>query len=203
MNSQTGLPAADALRIVMLAGECPFCLMGPFRALSHHLRWCTQNVPYRNASELRQLAGLNRGTALQDPELSLRRSVAMRGIRPKGTARYASGYSIRAEGLTNIAKARTDPSRVPLKKRGEHGKSHTYRHGCRCLLCRRANTEKVAANSRARAIKLGDLNHPQPEHGTASTYTNWKCRCDTCSAAHRGKMDDSSRRRRWQERAAS
>lgn len=34
-----------------------------------------------------------------------------------------------------------------------------------------------------------------PRHGSASTYKNYRCRCDACTAAHRDAWREASRRR--------
>lgn len=67
-----------------------------------------------------------------------------------------------------------------------HGTARSYRDGCRCTDCRVANTEDVAVRRKARTVK--GLKHDDPRHGLATTYVNWGCRCERCSAAHADEM---------------
>lgn len=63
---------------------------------------------------------------------------------------------------------------------GPHNAS-TYRRGCRCDVCRRANTEKCAEKRRRRAAAV-EAGSDRVPHGIGG-YVNWGCRCDVCSAA--------------------
>lgn len=59
----------------------------------------------------------------------------------------------------------------------EHGTHAMYEsHGCRCDVCRAANTERVR---HWRATTTAPI-----PHGTANGYRNYGCRCDDCRAAH-------------------
>jgi hypothetical protein len=61
-----------------------------------------------------------------------------------------------------------------------HGTMNGYiNHGCRCDLCRAANTEYC----RVRRIER-DLAPNDPRHGRWTTYFNYACRCVRCKAAH-------------------
>jgi hypothetical protein len=64
----------------------------------------------------------------------------------------------------------------------EHGKVTSYTYGgCRCDLCRAANTEarrRWRANRRTQEM-------PAALHGTQGGYTNWACRCEQCTEAMR------------------
>lgn len=64
-----------------------------------------------------------------------------------------------------------------------HGNASTYRsYGCRCALCRKANTERTRTErtERARKLAAGEVDVP---HGSISTYSNYQCRCDECREA--------------------
>lgn len=71
----------------------------------------------------------------------------------------------------------------------DHGHPNTYKRGCRCNACRKANTDyQRTANARRRANPaLADT----AGHGRASTYINYGCRCALCREANR------QRRRAW------
>lgn len=68
----------------------------------------------------------------------------------------------------------------------QHGTRSRYVRGCRCRLCRNANTDY----QQARAWRLGlkvpmaeyQANRPRMGHGTNASYQRG-CRCDECSAA--------------------
>lgn len=53
-------------------------------------------------------------------------------------------------------------------------------HGCRCQVCKTANTRRVQKRRHERAYE----EVPQDKHGRDSTYVNWGCRCDPCTKAH-------------------
>jgi hypothetical protein len=64
-----------------------------------------------------------------------------------------------------------------------HGLASTYRSrngGCRCVDCCRANTERARREKANRATRTP----PADAHGKASTYSNWRCRCEPCTTAH-------------------
>ena len=62
----------------------------------------------------------------------------------------------------------------------QHGTYRAYiDDGCRCTACREANRVTCAA-WRAR--------QGEPLRHDASTYSNYRCRCATCRAAHAAKM---------------
>ncbi|MGV9668678.1 hypothetical protein [Nocardia niigatensis] len=76
-----------------------------------------------------------------------------------------------------------------------HGRVSTYTTGgCRCNLCREALRVYTAQRRAARRAELGtvrgrpyatvDLYGNPITHGTASTYSNWGCRCLPCRVAH-------------------
>lgn len=62
----------------------------------------------------------------------------------------------------------------------DHGYSKYTNEKCRCDICRRANSERVATR-RAERIEL-TRNGRMPEgvtHGV-NAYMNWGCRCQVC-----------------------
>lgn len=61
-----------------------------------------------------------------------------------------------------------------------HGLASTYRGGCRCDGCRTANTVRARLERARRAASTP----PAGAHGKAATYSNWRCRCEPCRAAH-------------------
>ena len=68
-----------------------------------------------------------------------------------------------------------------------HGSASTYRNpsrdfkpGCRCKKCREANTKRVRVEQQSRAKRLADDPTLAP-HGRRSTYSNWGCRCKSCT----------------------
>lgn len=77
----------------------------------------------------------------------------------------------------------------------KHGVRASYVHGCRCVDCTRANREYM---------QIWKADHDQmdpPEHGTAASYSNYRCRCDECTTAQATKQRaDYARRREKQAR---
>ncbi|MGD9749705.1 MAG: hypothetical protein AB7W59_01800 [Acidimicrobiia bacterium] len=75
-----------------------------------------------------------------------------------------------------------------------HGVYATYRSGCRCDECRRANADHCRDNSRAyykrnyakRTFVAGRWIAPLPEekHGKPTTYSLFGCRCLSCTRAN-------------------
>ena len=61
-----------------------------------------------------------------------------------------------------------------------HGERKSYSNGCRCDLCREANTIKMKED-RSNRFEKGTF-----EHGTMVGYLNADCRCDDCKMARRG-----------------
>ncbi|MFE1767268.1 hypothetical protein ACFW81_24000 [Streptomyces angustmyceticus] len=61
-----------------------------------------------------------------------------------------------------------------------------YRKGCRCQVCRSANT-KVNRKARARR-KANPETADRAGHGKVNTYNNYCCRCEPCSKAHAARM---------------
>lgn len=70
-----------------------------------------------------------------------------------------------------------------------HGVNGYNRHACRCVICRQANTDRVA-DARDRRLRRALANPELIPHGTEGGYTNWGCRCDPCTAvATAGQAD--------------
>lgn len=77
-----------------------------------------------------------------------------------------------------------------------HGLASTYRHGCRCDECRRANADYQrpsgasgahrARNLARRTFVAGRWIAPLPEaqHGTNDAYVRHGCRCISCTRAN-------------------
>lgn len=83
-----------------------------------------------------------------------------------------------------------------------HGRSGYDKHGCRCALCRAANTAHVARVRAARLLRLRA--NPVPEHddghGTQGGY-DAGCRCEACSMVRRVRYwrGGGPRRHAWRE----
>lgn len=75
----------------------------------------------------------------------------------------------------------------------DHGEIARYYQGCRCALCREANTDIAARYRKERVAREKDPNDPR--HGKATFYTNHGCRCDKCRAAHHAAMAEDYRNR--------
>ena len=76
-----------------------------------------------------------------------------------------------------------------------HGNVSTYIHyGCRCDLCRRANTDRTLEANEYRAVKR--LLGAELSHGKPSTYANHGCRCDECRKAWSEACKDYYQRRK-------
>jgi hypothetical protein len=75
-----------------------------------------------------------------------------------------------------------------------HGHYRTYMKGCRCDACRKANSDKWAADLAAR--KQEPFRADLAGHGKCSTYKNYGCRCDACRAANRDACAARRARRR-------
>ena len=91
-----------------------------------------------------------------------------------------------------------------------HGTTSGYRyHGCRCDLCREANTAACRAYAhrsgrhKPRGEYLAELAQTAAvhRHGTESRYTNERCRCDLCGAAS-AEGQRARRTRRGMQQAA-
>ena len=93
----------------------------------------------------------------------------------------------------------------------QHG-YNAYRRGCRCDICRAANTERCAEYRAKRLERAASDGVPDDvEHGH-SAYQNWGCRCDICRASvltfnaqlsQRGRSGKPSHPRGgWQARCA-
>jgi hypothetical protein len=67
-----------------------------------------------------------------------------------------------------------------------HGYNGYSNLGCRCSICRAANTDYNKSIRRVRARRIIADPSLRP-HGVLSTYFNWACRCDECKAAHRDR----------------
>lgn len=78
-----------------------------------------------------------------------------------------------------------------------HGTTGTYQKGCRCQLCKTAQTDYCREYRRRRAL----LGFADREHGTVATWS-LGCRCDECRGAkriydkaHRAKNPELHRRK--------
>ncbi len=71
-----------------------------------------------------------------------------------------------------------------------HGSNGYTNLGCRCEICRSANS----AHNKRRRAQRAELIASDPSlatHGRSNTYLNWGCRCPECRAANTAK------RTRW------
>lgn len=62
-----------------------------------------------------------------------------------------------------------------------HGMNGYSNLGCRCDVCRQANT---AWQAKARARRRATPIPSEVKHGSENAYTNYSCRCDTCRKGH-------------------
>jgi hypothetical protein len=86
-----------------------------------------------------------------------------------------------------------------------------YTSGCRCTTCtaaQRAHGNQIRNRRRAlRTLVNGRLVAPTEhngwpvEHGTKSTYQNWMCRCEPCTAAASDKYAQWRNRKLAKENA--
>lgn len=80
--------------------------------------------------------------------------------------------------------------------------ANAYKNGyCRCPVCTSLHSEEKAAVKRARLAAREDIDCvliavavPEENHGRASTYRNYGCRCDPCRAAEAAKYEERKRR---------
>lgn len=64
----------------------------------------------------------------------------------------------------------------------EHGYHMYRRHGCRCDVCRKGNAVRCSIEYADRAARL-KADPSIRQHGNATTYHNWSCRCTPCKTA--------------------
>jgi hypothetical protein len=83
----------------------------------------------------------------------------------------------------------------------KHGRYATYtNHGCRCEACTAAWRNKVrAARTERRRSFLAEVDGrlvsmADVAHGSASTYSNWGCRCEPCVVANSALKAEQRRR---------
>ena len=65
-----------------------------------------------------------------------------------------------------------------------HGLSGYSNLGCRCGICRAANTAYNLQMRKVRQRRIESDATIRP-HGVESTYSNYRCRCAPCKEAHR------------------
>jgi len=80
-----------------------------------------------------------------------------------------------------------------------HGDYRTYRKGCRCAACRKANSNQYAKEVAARREDPSAAD--RAGHGKPSTYKNYACRCTPCSKANTADVNAYRARRREQQLA--
>lgn len=80
-----------------------------------------------------------------------------------------------------------------------HGLNGYSNLGCRCEICRAANT---AWQLSARARRAASLADDDPRHGKSNTYLNHGCRCGKCRSAHAVVRRAQYARQRARERAS-
>lgn len=84
------------------------------------------------------------------------------------------------------------PKPEHLKKKNIHGEVCCYVHGCRCDLCKAANSQRQLLERHRRK----DKPIPDRVHGTPGGYGNWSCRCKDCSFAHKLVCQANAARRK-------
>lgn len=85
---------------------------------------------------------------------------------------------------------RTEAERV------RHGTRNQYNQGCRCQECK-AEVARYHRERRAKVKEKVPEKDESLEHGTYSTYTNYRCRCEKCCQAnhdyHQGRKAKPTR----------
>lgn len=112
-------------------------------------------------------------------------------------ARIRTGDSTSSEEAERLGYASAGTLRGALNELGlrlreewqaaDHGTVRRYRQGCKCDECRRAHREDLYASRQ---------NHVITEHGLATNYVNYGCRCPGCKEAVRIQRRDAKARRR-------
>ncbi len=69
-----------------------------------------------------------------------------------------------------------------MKLKVTHGASAWRSKRCRCDVCRLASAALAAAGQKSRVERLKADPSLAP-HGSYTTFTNWGCRCEPCTAA--------------------
>lgn len=87
------------------------------------------------------------------------------------------------KALPDYGRGRTGkraPDVEPLPGEFKHGQNGYGNIGCRCRICRDANTKTNLEARKARHARMlaGEVN---PTHGKSSTYLNYGCRCRLCT----------------------
>jgi hypothetical protein len=80
--------------------------------------------------------------------------------------------------------------------------ANAYKNGtCVCEVCRSAHTNEKRLVRRARYAAREDIDGtliavavPEENHGRASTYRNYGCRCESCGAAESAKTVERRKR---------
>lgn len=78
-----------------------------------------------------------------------------------------------------------------------HGQNGYTNLGCRCSICRAAQTAYGLAIRKVRARRIVADPSLRP-HGVESTYLNWSCRCDECKREH-ARRETERRKARGQK----
>jgi hypothetical protein len=105
-----------------------------------------------------------------------------------GQARYTS--------RTGRSKTSRNTKYFPDANPIEHGTHLSYGRGCRCILCTAGQTAHITEYKKKR-LASGEM---PKQHGTASTYKNWGCRCPACRVA--GAIENKRAREAWKKREA-
>ena|SRR2546429_7867064 len=118
-----------------------------------------------------------------------RSSLLGSGQGPGQSAMLHLGYE-RGDGVSRASVLAHPDSLSLLVDMADHGLPG-YRKGCRCEVCRAANTARVAREKRRRKER------PVPDHiahGTLNTYKNYGCRCRACVERNNKASADRLRR---------
>lgn len=158
------------LRTILANGICPFCGKGPFSALGLHFNRST--CP--SAREVKKWAQLPKNASISSPE----HGAVMSEVSRKSDHASPPTRRGRVGGVAVDASVHTRPSEAVDGV--HHGTRSGYRKGCRCQDCRSANS----FTQYAQALKRASGDRLEVPHGLGG-YTNYKCRCPTCSAAAR------------------
>lgn len=122
--------------------------------------------------QLANLAGVTERSAAfkRNKRVEILTKLAEEGL-PRKEMAERTGYSYYVVSETIRRFGITAPGLV-LKK-DTHGTIQCYRNGCKCDMCKKANSDQHKKWEQSKS-------EDRIPHGTLSGYTNWKCRCPDC-----------------------
>jgi hypothetical protein len=95
-------------------------------------------------------------------------------------------------GWKDFQRLRIERAEAGLAEDVPHGVLRYIHYGCRCDICKAANSARHKAAREARKQRA----HEAPNHGTYSTYVNWGCQCGPCHEIGVQTLRDQAAKRR-------